>query len=296
LAVPNRREPSAIHRDLLHRLYRDSGAANWNVPVQTFEIALGESVARRFANESPTHVDITRYLESLHIQDLALAVACRSGSEAAWDHFVALFRPRLYTAARAVGGKDESAREIADSLYAELYGLEERRGERRSLFSYFHGRSSLVTWLRSVLAQRCVDRYRQSSRLESLEAEVVDQLPSTAHPVPVDPIGERYLSLASRAVAETIATLEDTDRLRLAYYYAQGLKLAEIGRLMKEHESTVSRKLERTRREIKARVERSLRQDHGLTEAQIQVCYEALTSDSDPPVASFLGFNQGRKF
>ena len=31
------------------------------------------------------------------------------------------------------------------------------RGERRSLFRYFQGRSSLATWLRAVLAQRYVD-------------------------------------------------------------------------------------------------------------------------------------------
>ena len=43
------------------------------------------------------------------------------------------------------------AEELADSLFAELYGLSaEKRG---SLLRYFHGRSSLKTWLRAVLAQ-----------------------------------------------------------------------------------------------------------------------------------------------
>src|SRR5215471_5262636 len=93
LAVPNARRPAAIEKSLSDKLYRDSGATKWNLPVQMFEAALGESVVRRFAGQSPAHAEIKRYLESLHIQDLALAVACRSGSEAAWDHFVAEFRP-----------------------------------------------------------------------------------------------------------------------------------------------------------------------------------------------------------
>ena len=40
--------------------------------------------------------------------------------------------------------------------------------------------------------------------------------------------------------------LAPRDRLRLAYYYVEELTLAEIGKLLGEHEATVSRKLERT--------------------------------------------------
>ena len=44
-----------------------------------------------------------------------------------------------------------TGRELADSLYADLFGLDTRDGERRSLFRYYHGRAKLTTWLRSVL-------------------------------------------------------------------------------------------------------------------------------------------------
>ena len=98
------------------------------------------------------------YIDSLHAGDLALACACSAGSTAAWDFFVAQFRPELYRAARAIAGDQEGrARELADSLYAELYGLREGEdGARKSLFDYFHGRSKLGTWLRAILAQRHV--------------------------------------------------------------------------------------------------------------------------------------------
>ena len=80
------------------------------------------------------------------------------------------YRPVLYRSADAIdpGG---GARELADSIYADLFGLQERDGERRSLFRYFHGRSSLATWLRAVLAQRYVDRVRSSRRLTPLDDE-----------------------------------------------------------------------------------------------------------------------------
>ena len=70
------------------------------------------------------------------------------------------YRPLLYRAADALdphGG----ARDLADALYADLYGLPDAQGERQSLFRYYQGRSSLATWLRAVLSQRYVDRLRE---------------------------------------------------------------------------------------------------------------------------------------
>ncbi len=51
------------------------------------------------------------------------------------------------------------------------------------------------------------------------------------------------------------------DRLRLAYYYVDDLTLAQIGKLLGEHEATVSRKLERTRADLKRCVEVALREE-----------------------------------
>jgi len=99
-----------------------------------------------------------------------LACACADGLEAAWDHFIREYRPTLYRAADAIdptGG----ARDLADSLYAELFGLSERDGQRRSHLRYYHGRSSLGTWLRAVLSQRHVDRIRAGTRMEPLPDE-----------------------------------------------------------------------------------------------------------------------------
>ena len=116
------------------------------------------------------------FLAALHLEDLALACALRNGSEPAWEHFVSEYRPILRAAARAIVGKggEERARELADSLYAELYGLDRKGGERKaSLLDYFHGRSKLSTWLRAVLAQRHVDGLRNLRRTQSVDDEAV---------------------------------------------------------------------------------------------------------------------------
>ncbi|MBI4521077.1 MAG: sigma-70 family RNA polymerase sigma factor, partial [Gemmatimonadetes bacterium] len=155
---------------LLTRLYRLAKAERWQLPVEHFAAALQASAGHVLGGRSAGARELERALASLHLEDLAIGCACEAGSEAAWEHFVREQRPALYRAADALDPSG-GARELADSLYAELYGLREREGERQSLFRYFHGRSSLATWLRAVLSQRYVDRVRAARRLQPLPDE-----------------------------------------------------------------------------------------------------------------------------
>ena len=275
--------PASLANTLKLCWEKASAPREWNLSRADFEAALARSAAHRFAGASakPDSGAIRRYVEGLHHADLALACACSAGSEAAWEFFVAQFRQELYRAARAIaGGGDSDARELADSLYADLYGLRESEGKRRSLFDYFHGRSKLGTWLRAILAQRHVDAIRRARKLEPIEDEtgiensaIAERAQTAARSQPA-PDRAKYLSLLQVALAAALAALEPRDRLRLAYYYADERTLAEIGRLLREHEATVSRKLERTRRGLRERVDATLRREKQLSAAQLQLCYE----------------------
>jgi RNA polymerase sigma-70 factor, ECF subfamily len=303
-AVRASTEPRADFRfppsvaDAVERCWQKAAApSEWNLSRAQFETTLARSVAHRFADVTmqPPAAAIQNYLEGLHHADLALACACSAGSEAAWEFFVAQFRQELYRAARAIARSasagDSNARELADSVYADLYGLRESQGRRKSLFDYFHGRSKLGTWLRAILAQRHVDVIRRARKLESLDdetgsegSEITERAAAdapagsgtsrTAVSDPPDPHRARYLSFLQAALTAALASLEQRDRLRLAYYYADERTLAEIGRLLGEHEATVSRKLERTRRSLRERVDSALREGKQLSEAQVQLCYE----------------------
>lgn len=218
----------------------------------------------------------------MYAADLELARRCADGDEAAWERFIGEYRPLLYRAADRLdpaGG----ARDLADALYADLYGVTESDGVRRSLFKYFHGRSSLATWLRAVLAQRFVDRIREARRLIPLvddEGSVAVErgVATTAPGALPDPDRPRYLQLAGEALELAIGKLAARDRLRLRCYYAQELTLAETGRVMAEHEATVSRQLAKTRRWLRSEVERVLR-DSGMVEAQIAECLRFAAED-----------------
>jgi RNA polymerase sigma factor (sigma-70 family) len=231
-----------------------------------------------------------------YARDLELARQCAAGDEAAWQRFILEFRPILYRAADALdpGG---GARELADTLYADLYGLAEAGAERRSLFRYYQGRSSLATWLRAVLSQRFVDRVRAQKRFEPLPDED-RQSSRDADPAcdPPDPHHAPHAALLRQALLQSVDRLDSRDRLRLGSYYVQDLTLAQIGRLFREHEATASRHLTRIRRTLRDQVERQLRDDHGLSGAQIAECFAAAAEDAGPlDLAPILGEDELRK-
>jgi RNA polymerase sigma-70 factor (ECF subfamily) len=263
---------------VVKRLHQKANADRWGVTPDRFASALESSIAHAFPNGAAAAA-AERHAAALHLGDLALAAACADGNEAAWEHFIREHRPILYRAADAID-KTGASREAADALYADLFGMTERDGERRSLFRYFHGRSTLATWLRAVLAQRYVDNLRRTRRFESIDAE--DERASTLAVSTENVPAERahFLELLRRALSAAVERLEPRDRLRLACYHAQGLTLAQIGRTLREHEATTSRHLTRTRRAIREDVERQLRHDEGMNEAEVAECLASVMDDA----------------
>jgi RNA polymerase sigma-70 factor (ECF subfamily) len=310
----------AEYGPLIDCLHAEANCSRWGLSRNRFAEALRRSTEKRYRGGRAGAGEVEAYLKSLHLEDLALACACAEGVETAWEFFVAQFRQDLRTAARAIlrtsgAGDDARAEELADSLYAELYGVTPTGGGRRkSRFDYFHGRSKLSTWLRAVLAQRHVDLLRTRWRTVSLETEE-DEAPreitagaaswrgssktyarKSPHPfaqradsLPADPDRKKYLARLDAALSAAIAGLAARERMLLACYYVDHLTLAEIGRTMGEHESTVSRQLDRTRRALREDVTQTLlggspardgcRPEPGLDEAQVELAFEYALSD-----------------
>src|ERR1700722_6512134 len=289
--------PEAASLATFERLYAESKARRWGLSCERFASSLERSAEKRLASGNLTPEKLDEYLATLHVEDLALAAACMENCEPAWEHFVAAYRPYLRAAAATVlrcSSASPEACELADSLFAELYGLADGARRERSLFRYFHGRSSLKTWLRAVLAQRHIDVIRAGRRFESLDDDdakpAVTKLTSSVSAQPSDPHRERYVSLFVRALQSALAALDPRDEQRLRLYYAQQQTLAEIGRQLSEHESSVSRNLDRIRLALRRAVEETLRNgcppvngftaELGLSDAQISLCFEYASADA----------------
>jgi RNA polymerase sigma factor (sigma-70 family) len=268
-------------------LLSETRANEWGLSQAQFVVALERSARKRFAEAALSEARLEEYLQTLYAEDLVLATACLHGSEPAWEYFVQEYRGYLRAAAGAImkgsrAGGD--AQELADSLFAELFGLADGKRGERSLFRYFHGRSSLKTWLRAIMAQRYVDKIREGKRWEALE-DGDGNKPGAAGDgtnshTPADPHRGTYTARFSEALKACLAELEARDSKRLELYYAREITLAEIGREFGEHESSVSRNLERIRRELRAKVEAHLRTVCAMSEAQVALCFQYAAEDA----------------
>ena len=260
----------------LARLCKRAGAERWKIGDNALHDAVYQGARAAGVLDG---AGVESFIDSLHAEDLGLAIACQSGEAAPWEHFITTLRPSLYAAARAIAGDESRGCELADSIWAEMYGLEVRDGRRRSILSYFHGRSSIMTWMRAVLAQRNVDYIRSQSRMAPLD----DNLEQAAN---TDDDGDaagsdraRYVAMIGTALDAALKSLAPRDRMRMAYYYRHELSLKEIGRLMDEHESTVSRRLAHTRGQLREAIEHTLRDGHKLSHEQIRLCYDFAAGD-----------------
>jgi RNA polymerase sigma-70 factor len=281
---------------LIDRLYTLANAERWKLSQEQFAVAIQRSASKLPASGALTSRHLEEYLNALHLEDLALATACCAGIDVAWEHFVNTYRTYLRTAAGAIlrcNAASAEACDLADSLFSELYGLADGKGAERSLFRYFQGRSSLKTWLRAVLAQRHIDTIRAGRRFEELdEDDTGDGPPKTLlgpQTQPVDPHRERYVASFTRALQTALDRLAPQEKQRLRLYYAEEKTLAEIGRLLGEHESSVSRHLDRVRRDLRQAVEEILRNgigaangfavQPGMSDAEIALCFECSAGD-----------------
>ncbi|HZV86507.1 MAG TPA: sigma-70 family RNA polymerase sigma factor [Candidatus Binatus sp.] len=281
----------------IDELFAQSKAGRWGLSRERFAASLERSAEKRLASGNLAPEKLDEYLSALHLEDLALAAACMENCEPAWEDFVRAYRPYLRAAAAAVlrcSSASPEACELADSLFAELYGLADGARRERSLFRYFHGRSSLKTWLRAVLAQRHIDAIRAGRRFESIEDDdakpSANKIPKAASVQPSDPYRERYVSLFISALQAALTALDPRDEQRLRLYYAKEQTLAEIGRQLAEHESSVSRNLDRIRLALRHAVEETLRNgcpavngfaaELGLSDAQISLCFEYASADA----------------
>jgi RNA polymerase sigma-70 factor len=256
----------AEHRVQLEEMYLASGAEAWSVPLEIFSRAVWEGVS---VLVSQGQADIPKLLEKIHSVELALVLGCVAGNERAWETFSFGYRSAVYEAACAFTSDMAMARELTDTLTSELYGFETKDGERRSKLNYYHGRSSLKTWLRAVVYQKFVDEYRHLVRQDQLDEEM-------RHPAPDRAVSsadeEKYAGWLGEAVRVTLREISPDERLVLSYYYVQLLTLKQIGRITGQHEATVSRHLESLRKKMRKKIEEYLRKVIKLSALDVERC------------------------
>ena len=260
----------SVVNDLLADLHAKAGCEKMGVTKEAFAGILSEVGAKQPG--SPSEAEFRTFFLSLRVDELALARACAAGNNTAWEVFLTRFREKLYLSALRIAREDSAARELADTLYADLYGTQMRGGQRISKLASYTGRGSLEGWLRTVLAQEYVNRYRRTKRLVSLDEESEEGAQYAAPiPEPDHPADSRL----AHATDEVLAALPGEDRMVLSAYYLDGRTLAEIARMLGVHESTISRKVDKLAKSLRKQILAALTR-RGLSRRQAE---EALDVD-----------------
>jgi RNA polymerase sigma-70 factor (ECF subfamily) len=270
LVLTNRSELGA----LIQELFEKSGGTRYNISEEQFAEILS-AIREKYLPGEPSASELRLLYSSLRVEELVLARACAAGHERAWEDFMIRYREKLHETALGITKQDSKARELAGSIYADLYGTTSREGQRVSKFLYYSGRGSLEGWLRTVMAQRYVNEYRKERRTVSLEEETeAGRQFATRAELPSVASDQRL----NAAIDEALAALGAEDRCILAYYFLDQLTLARIASLLRVHESTVSRRLEKLvrvlRKDIILRMTRK-----GMSRRQAEEALEADVRD-----------------
>jgi RNA polymerase sigma-70 factor, ECF subfamily len=264
--------PVELH-SFVAELHGQSSAAKFSVTVVEFSRILSE-VVRKYAPGSNAP-QAREFCKTLKIEELVLARACAVGNEKAWEVFMIRYREKLYETGLQIAREDSAARDLADSLYADLYGTTSRDGVRVSKLSSYTGRGSLEGWLRTVMAQEHVNRYRKQKRLVSLDEES-DEGGQFAAPEPVtEALADPKLVAATD---EALAGLSGEDRFVLAAYYLDGRTLAEIAQMLGVHESTISRKVDKLGKSLRKQIVAGLLKQ-GMSRRQVEEALEVDVRD-----------------
>jgi RNA polymerase sigma-70 factor (ECF subfamily) len=252
-------------RNIAAELHAKSAAAQFDLSCDDLAAILDE-ITRKY----PPPEGLREFCLSLKLEELVLARACAAGNERAWETFMLRYREKLYEIGLHIAREGAAAHELADSLYADLYGTIGKQGKRVSKLASYTGRGSLEGWLRTVMAQEHVNRFRRTKRTVSLdeEAEAGQQF-AAPEPEPGSAVDPRLES----ATDEALAALPAEERFILAAYYLDGRTLAEIARMRTVHESTISRKVDKLAKSLRKQILAGLAR-RGLSRRQAEEALE----------------------
>ena len=211
-----------------------------------------------------------RFVASLNTTDLYLAGACAIPTELAWRRFVATYQAYIQGLADFFYATGGSANDLAGSILSDMF-LPDSTG--RSRIASYDGRSSLATWLRTIVKRRAInERERKWSGIEPLDSqpELVDS--TAVSRVEASLCSGRYESMVRDCLKCACDKLTERERLMLLWRYDEQLQVSQIAHIYAVNPSTITRQLEQVYRKLREEVVLMLASKHKLSAPAIKEC------------------------
>jgi len=213
------------------------------------------------------------HIVRLSLDDLYLATACVRGERRAWDELAATHFDFMRTFARRFLPAPASA-DLADEVIAEVWARDKLR--------QYEGRSTLRTWLGTVIAHAALNSRKRASRFAQLDADPL----RVAHEMAAVPDGHGHeegydAALFRELLVAAVKELPPESKLLLQLYYEQGLNLEEIGVTLRVSSAAISRRLKSTREELRAALEMRSRRRAGSSAQELRAGLDLARIDFD---------------
>jgi hypothetical protein len=131
--------------------------------------------ADHLAASVPSGTSLEDHARRLSLDDLYLAAACARGEEAAWEECLARHGAFIRDFARRFL-REPAASDVADQVVADLW--------QRGKMARYQGRSTLRTWLGSIVAHAALNAMQAGRRTMPLETEPDGEDPGARAGVP----------------------------------------------------------------------------------------------------------------
>jgi RNA polymerase sigma-70 factor (ECF subfamily) len=218
-----------------------------------------------------------------HAGDLLLAWAATRGDAAALRHLDAILHD-LGPAVRHIDPSPAFLDEVRQALRIRLLVAEP--GATPRIGSY-GGRGPLRGWMRVAATRVALDLKRSAAPASGGEDILADLV--SAEPDPeLRHLKTLHRSEFRAALAAALAGLPDRQRAVLRLHYVDGLRLGEIGRLYKVHESTVSRWVSQAAETVADDARRRLTESLSLSRSSLDSLARLVRSQLDLSIARIL--------
>ena len=235
----------------------------------------------------------TQFLDGLKWEALFLTTACASGDEVAWRIFHSRYSALVHKTARYCSENYSQAQDLSESLMSELFlPMSTESGAQTSKISQYDGIGSLEGWIKVVLSRLAIDQIRRSQRQVSLNDLEADLSSSRVGRRENAAGADLDLPRASRmfliSLDHAMEQLNSQEKLILRMYFLNNISLREIGTVLRVHESTVSRTLDRIKKQLRKSVERYLREHFRLRSAEVPQLIETVHLEVDVDLKGML--------
>ncbi|MCR9162909.1 MAG: sigma-70 family RNA polymerase sigma factor [Nannocystaceae bacterium] len=227
-------------------------------------------------------------LESLHIPDLALALACMSGDPDGLRVFEDAVLGNAEGAIRSIDASASFVDEVKQRTRVKLLVADGRADPR---IRDYAGRGRLAAWVCVAAVRTALTLLRESNRANRF----AEDRWARALAVPevgdaeLDYLKETYRQQFTASLQEALGGLDKRAKTVLRMYFAQGLSIDEIGTVYGVHRATIARWIGKYRGELYERTlgvlettlgvpKSELSSLHRLVRSQLEVSFGALAA------------------